>query len=226
MAMTWGQSYDTVQRHLADQRARNGVWQPAQWGGDMGGGGVEQAAPGEAGGIGGWEGANAYEGLGGPMAGTASPAGGFFGLGGFPNSTTLAQAMDINPMAMRGLMSGIGLVNPGVSLGLMGLNAVGNTVNTMNNVGMLNDLGVSPGFGSILGGLFGFNNLAGTYAGALNKAMADMMPGFAGMSIAQMPGDFGMGDWGGWADIAADMGPTAENAPLGAVEQEPLGAPW
>jgi len=177
--------------------------------------------------------------MGGPSAGSASPAGGFFGLGGFPNSTTLAQAMDINPMAVRGLMSAIGMAHPAASLGLMGLNAVGNVVNTTNNVDMLRGAGVSPGFGSVLGGLFGFNNLAGTYSGALNKAMADMMPGFAGLSVAQMPGDFGMSDWGGWGEIAAAMdaanmgsagtayeGQGPGQATQGDVMAEPLGAPW
>lgn len=135
--------------------------------------------------------------------------GGMFGLGGVPNTTTISQALDINPAISRGLMAGVGMMNPGLGLGLMGLNTFGNIANTASNVGMLQNMGVNPGWGSILGGALGFNNLAGNATGALNKAMADMMPGFAGLSIEQMPGF----NAPGWADIAQAM--DAANAAAG-----------
>jgi hypothetical protein len=70
----------------------------------------------------------------------------------------------------------------------------------------------------MLGGAFGFNNLAGNTTGALNKAMADMMPGFANMSVEQQPGSYAAG----WGDIAAEMD-AANSAAGGAYAGQPDG---
>lgn len=224
--MAWADAFGTLQGHLGDQRQRMTAWDaapvrlpklPETFQGNEASG-FEPAR----------YGADAFEGWGdGPaMSTSGSPVGGMMGLGGLPNSTTLAQAMDMNPGLARGVMTGLGMMNPALGMGLMGLNAVGNIGNTMSNVDMLHGLGVQPGWGSILGGAFGFNNLAGNPTGALNKAMADMMPGFANLSSAQMPGDFTTGGWGGWADIAAGMGPTAGSAPSSSrdgIQVEQLG---
>jgi hypothetical protein len=135
--------------------------------------------------------------------------------GGFPNSATIGKALDMNPMASRAGITALGLLGgPAFGMGLGAMNAFGNIANTTNNVGMLSGLGVNPGFGSTVGGLLGFNGLAGDYTDALNAAMAGRYDGFANLSPAQADGF----NFGGWADIAAAMGPTAGMAPMGAVD--------
>lgn len=88
--------------------------------------------------------------------------------------------------------------------GLMGgMNISGSTV-----VGLLGALGgslVGGPFGGLLGGLGG-RALGGLFGGGSGTAAS----GYGG---SQMPGDFTTGGWGGWADIAQAMGPTAGSAP-------------
>lgn len=139
------------------------------------------------------------------MSDAASGGGGARWGGGLPNAQTLASAFDINPTAARAGLAAIGLLSGPVGLGIGALNGIGNIANTSSNVGMLNGLGVNPGVGSVLGGLFGFNGLAGNPTSALNAAMANQYSGFANLSPAQMPGDFNTSGWGGWGDIAAAM---------------------
>lgn len=234
MSETWQRHMARVTGLLDDQNTRRAAWeannpQPSPFTPA-----VALEAPSY--GFEGWSGGNGMEPQSAPaMTSSGSPAGGTFGLGGFPNSTTLAQAMDINPAAARGLMTAAGLVSPGLGMGLSALNSFGNIANTVNNVDMLQGLGVNPGWGSMFGGALGFNNLAGNTTGALNKAMADMMPGFANMSVEQQPGEFAQG----WADIAAGMdaanaaasgggpasNPSGGQADRGDITAEPLGDP-
>lgn len=139
--------------------------------------------------------------------------------GGFPNASTIANALDISPTAARAGMTAIGLLSGPLGMGLSAANMLGNAVNTSNNVGMLNGLGVSPGFASTLGGLLGFNGLSGDYTSALNAAMANQYSGFSGLSAAQQPG-FNAVDWGG---IAQQMDQANAAAQAGSTSSGPSG---
>lgn len=155
----------------------------------------------------------------------AAPQGGTSPVVGYaaPSVMALAQTADINPGLARAGLAGLGMAHPAVGLGLGLGNTAANAVNTSANLDMLNGLGVSPSGWQGLGGLIGTNPLAGTYTGALNWAMADQLPGFAGMSVEQVPGDVtGSKFEAEIADIAAAMGPTADSAPRGDVVAEPL----
>jgi len=159
-------------------------------------------------------------GMGGEGGGDKAPAGGNYGsLGGFPNAHTLASAMDINPTGARLGLAAVGLLNPGLGMGLGALNTMGNIANTASNYGMLSGLGVNPGFGSTVGGLLGFNGLAGNATSALNAAMAGRYDGFANLSPAQADGF----NFGGWADIAAAMDAANAEAMAGAAMSNPSG---
>lgn len=156
------------------------------------------------------------------MAGATSQGG--WG-GSFPNAQTIASALDINPTAARLGITALGLLNPVVGVGIGAINGIGNIANTASNVGMLNGLGVNPGFGSTLGGLLGFNGLAGTPTSALNAAMANQYSGFANLSTPQFAGDFNdpMAGWGGYADIAAQMDAANAAAMAGGPASNPSG---
>lgn len=144
--------------------------------------------------------------------GAAASGGGARWGGGFPNATTLASNLDISPLAARAGITALGLLGgPAVGMGLGALGMIGNIANTANNHGMLSGLGVNPGFGSTVGGLLGFNGLAGSYTDALNAAMAGRYDGFSNLSPAQADGF----NFGGWADIAAQMD-AANAAAMGA----------
>lgn len=165
----------------------------------------------------------------GMQAGAASQGG--WG-GSFPNAQTIASAMDINPTAARLGITALGLLNPALGVGIGAINGIGNIANTANNVGMLNGLGVNPGFGSTVGGLLGFNGLAGTPTSALNAAMANQYSGFANLSTPQFAGDLkngiddqagGFGSFGGWGEIAAAMDAANAAAMAGGTASNPAG---
>ena len=158
-----------------------------------------------------------------PASTETAGAGGW--VGGLPNAQTMAAQMDMNPTGMRAAMAALGLANPALGFGLGAVNALGNLGNTVNNVGMLNGLGVNPGFGSTVGGLLGFNGLAGTPTGALNAAMANQYAGFANLSTPQFSGDLSdpMAGYGGWGDIASAMDAANAAASAGGTASSPSG---
>lgn len=156
-------------------------------------------------------------------AGAPTAAGTMSLGGGFPNASTIASALDINPAVARAGMTALGLLSGPLGMGIGAANMAGNIANTTSNYDMLSSAGVSPGVGSVLGGLLGFNGLAGTPTSALNAAMANQYAGFAGLSPAQMQGDFSMSGWGGWGDIAAQMDAANAAASAGSTPSGPSG---
>jgi hypothetical protein len=149
----------------------------------------------------------------------AASGGGRGWTGGIPNSSTLASFMDINPGLARAGITGLGLLSGPLGMGLSAMNTLGNIGNTVSNTGMLNGLGVNPGFGSTIGGLLGFNGLAGNMTSALNAAMGNQYSGFSNLSPAQMPGDI---TGTSFAGLLGGLGPTHGTAPLGAVQSSPM----
>lgn len=155
--------------------------------------------------------------------GSTTPATGNWG-GGFPNASTIASFLDVNPNVARAGLTALGLVNPALGTALAGMGLIGNAANTSNNVGMLSGLGVNPGIGSVLGGLLGFNGLSGNNTAALNAAMANQYEGFANLSPNQMPGDVsGTSYAGSMADIAGQMDAANAAAQAASTPSSPSG---